>query len=388
MAVSPPFTIYSETDRTTVIFLVVAGLISLVALLVLLAAMFFLSKSKKYTHTHFQAYIVCLLLANAMQAWGNTMSFKWVQQAGVVDGPFCAAQGGLIQGGNIGSALWSLILSLHLFNLLFLRYKTSRMISWWIIAFVWSFIFTIVFLGPVGIQTVARGPYFGIERLSCWITDNYRMEQIFLEYLIEYMALFLNVLLHTATLMRVRGNLLRVDGKWRLRFVPLGDSWQLALGRDFTDSTMLRLAQHMVLYPLVYAATIFPVSFVRLAQFRGADIPAWAEVVTVSIFNLNGFLNVLLFFGARRFFPEPGSIPEFTVSRKDVDAVVAQHGVTPFTLQRPASEASSVLDISQVQADPVSLPPPAVVHEVPERVSSRRRFSMASINSVTPLNIF
>jgi hypothetical protein len=55
-----------------------------------------------------------------------------------------------------------------------------------------------------------------------------------------------NFFMHVVTLMRVRGNLLRVDGRWRLRFVPLGDSWQLSLGRDFTDSTMLRLAQHMI----------------------------------------------------------------------------------------------------------------------------------------------
>jgi hypothetical protein len=52
--------------------------------------------------------------------------------------------------------------------------------------------------------------------------------------------------MHIATWLRVRGNLLRVDGRWRMRFVPLGDSWQLSLGRDFTDSTMLRLAQHMI----------------------------------------------------------------------------------------------------------------------------------------------
>lgn len=62
----------------------------------------------------------------------------------------------------------------------------------------------------------------------------------------EYLAVALNFFLHTATLLRVRGNLLRIDGRWRMRFVPLGESWQLALGRDFTDSTMLRLAQHMI----------------------------------------------------------------------------------------------------------------------------------------------
>ncbi|KAJ7430585.1 hypothetical protein B0H11DRAFT_2135038 [Mycena galericulata] len=377
MAVSPASTIYSETDRTTVIFLVVAGLISFAALLVLLGMMFFLSK--KYTHTHFQAYFVCLLLANTMQAWGSTMSLKWVQLRGVVDGPFCAAQGGITQGGNIGAAFWSFIISLHLFNLLFLRYKTTKAISWAIIAFGWSFIFTLVFLGPVAIQTNARGHYFGISRTSCWITDNYRTEMILLEYLIEYLALALNFFLHVATLLRVRGNLLHVDGRWSLRFVPLGDSWQLALGRDYTDSSMVRLAQHMVWYPLAYGATIIPVSFVRLAQYRGAQVPAWADIIAVGIFNLVGFFNVLLFFGARRLFPEPGMIPEFTAQRsKHVDAIVAQHGVTPFTLQRPATEMEK--ETTQIQT------PPGVVY--PERISSRRQLSIesiASVNSQTPL---
>jgi len=371
MAVSPASLIYDDAHRTTVIFLVASGLISLTGLLVLLGMMVFLSK--KYTHTHFQAYFVCLLLANTMQAWGSTMSLKWLQLGGVFDGSFCAAQGGIAQGGNIGAAIWSSIISLHLFNLLFLRYKTPKAISWATIAFGWSFIFTVVFLGPVAIQTAARGHYFGIYRTSCWITDGYATEQVFLEFLIEYLALFLNLLLHVATLLRVRGNLLRIDGRWHMRFVPLGDSWQLALGRDFTDSSMLRLAQHMVWYPLAYAATIIPISFVRLAQFRGAHVPGWTEVITGSIFNLVGFFNVLLFFGARRFFPEPGLIPEFTAQRsKDVDAIVAQHGVTPFTLQRPATEMETQPEMTQR---------PLPVYEYPERVSSRSRLSMASVDS-------
>ncbi|KAJ7136072.1 hypothetical protein C8R44DRAFT_848804 [Mycena epipterygia] len=382
--VSPSSTIYSAGDRTTVIILVVSGLISFAALAVLFALMCFMSK--KYTHTHFQAYFVCLLLANTMQAWATTMSLKWVYRGGVVDGAFCAAQGGIKQGGDIGTALWSFVISLHLFNLLFLRYKTTKMISWGIIIFGWSFIFSVVFLGPVAIQTVARGHYFGISRHSCWITQEYRTEQIFLEYFFEYLAVALNFFLHIATLLRVRGNLLRVDGRWRMRFVPLGESWQLALGRDFTDSTMLRLAQHMIWYPVraalrslrtvAYAVTILPISFTRLCDLGGMSVPLWADGLAGVIFNLNGFVNVVLFFGSRRFFPEAGSIPAFT-ERKDVDrdTIVAQHGVTPFTLQRPES-----IEVENRQ------PSSATRRDFPDRVSSRRRVSMASsVNSLTPL---
>ncbi|KAJ7145392.1 hypothetical protein C8R43DRAFT_1012615 [Mycena crocata] len=372
-------TIYSIAERNVVIITVVCGLISLTALLVLFGLM--ISMSKRYSHTHFQAYFVCLLLANTMQAWATVMDIKWVELRGVLDGAFCAAQGGLAQGGNVGTAVWSFVISLHLFNLLFLRYKTPKMISWGIIVFGWSFIFTIVFLGPVAIESGARGHYFGISELSCWITNAYHKEQIFLEYFLQILAVVLNFFLHVATLLRVRGNLLRVDGRWRIRFVPLGESWQLALGRDFTDSTMLRLAQHMVwcVYPVAYAVTITPVGIVRLMAFCDMDIPLWAEALTGSIYDLGGFINVMLFFGVRRVFPDEGALPEFTAPRKDVDAIVAKHGVEPFTLQRPASEMEAELEAKADLERGLS-------RDYPKRVSSRgRRFSLASINSQAPL---
>ncbi|KAJ7484696.1 hypothetical protein FB451DRAFT_1233203 [Mycena latifolia] len=375
--VSPPFTIYNSAERNAVITQIVAGLISLTALLVLFVLMTFMKK--KYMHTHFQAYFVCLLLANTMQAWAVIMSLKWVEHGGVVDGAFCAAQGGIKQGGNLGTAVWSFVISLHLFNLLFLRYKTPKVISWGIVVFGWSFIFTLVFLGPVAIETAARGHYFGIAGHSCWITPNYRLQQIFLEYFFEYLAVALNFFLHLATLLRVRGNLLRVDGRWRMRWVPLGESWQLALGRDFTDSAMLRLAKHMMWYPVAYAVTVFPISITRLTEFCGMNVPLWADALTGCIFDLGGFVNVLLFFGARHFFPEASALPEFTAQRKDVDrdAIVAQHGVTPFTLQRSTSQLSEESDMSEAEMK---------IRE--GSLSPRRRTSMlsvSSVNSVTPL---
>jgi hypothetical protein len=75
-------------------------------------------------------------------------------------------------------------------------------------------------------------------------------------------------------------------------------------------------------------------------------------------------VNVLLFFGARRFFPDASALPEFTAQRKDLDSIVAQHGVEPFTLQRPESAE--------------------VRHEFPTRISSRRS-SLQSIDTLTPL---
>ncbi|KAJ7039854.1 hypothetical protein C8F04DRAFT_281210 [Mycena alexandri] len=362
--VSPLSSVYSAAERNTVIILVATALISLAGLLVLLGLMVFMSN--KYSHTHFQAYFVCLLLANTMQAWGNTMSLKWVENHGVYDGSFCAAQGGLNQGGNLGAAVWSFAISLHLFNLLFLRFKTPKMVSRALIVFGWCFIFSIVFIGPVAVETTARGHFFGISDLWCSITPAYRTEHIFLEYFFQFISVVANLFLHTATLLRVRGNLLRVEGRWRLRFLPLGDSWQLSLGRDFTDSAMLRLVQHMVWYPVAFGVTIIPTGIVHLATFCGMEATLPIQAVAGSIFNLGGFVNVVLFLGARRWFPEPGAIPEFTAQRqrKDVDGIVARHGVTPFTLQRSLTDSEAEAEKENEDA-------------AYARVSSRRRAALS-----------
>ncbi|KAJ7048588.1 hypothetical protein C8F01DRAFT_995368 [Mycena amicta] len=339
---------YTEGQRNTVLVLVICGIVSLTAVLGLFGVRVSIDPNgKKYRHTHFLAYFVCLLLANTMQAWSTIMSLKWVVEKEVLDGPHCYAQAGIMQGGNVAAALWSAIISLHLFNLLFLRYQTTAAICWAIIAFGWSFVFTFVFLGPVAIQTEARGHYFGISGLWCWITPAYRTEQIFLEYFIQFLSVVLSFLLHVVTFLRVRGNLLRVDGRWHFR---VGASWKLALGRDYTDSAMLRLVQHMVWYPVAFAATILPVAIARIPALCGMpDIPLWLQAITGAIYDLSGLVNVVLFLGVHRLFPQPEDTPEFTVDRSvaekengaSKDEIVKSWGVTPFLMTQQDHEAQT-----------------------------------------------
>ena len=151
-----------------------------------------------YHRTHIFAYYVSLLVANALQAAGTLMNFNWVAQGYVVSGPYCSAQGdeapfnnrlvaklgtgALKQAGNVGTAMWSFMIAIHLLNLLFLRRKTT-VIGLIITLFGgWSVLATIIFIGPGLIQTQAQGPYFGVSGFWCWITHEYPREQFFLEY--------------------------------------------------------------------------------------------------------------------------------------------------------------------------------------------------------------
>jgi len=92
------------------------------------------------------------------------------------------AVGGIKQAGNIGTALWSFMIAVHLFNLLFLRWKSTSIGLFITLIVGWDAIAVIIFIGAGVIQTSAKGPYFGVSGFWCWITHNYPREQFFLEY--------------------------------------------------------------------------------------------------------------------------------------------------------------------------------------------------------------
>ena len=111
------------------------------------------------------------------------MSVKWVTDRAVVAGHYCSFQGGLKQAGNVGMALWyamhvhppgvlplytdmrrayrSFMLSIHVFNVLFMRLSPSTLGRYLLISGGWFAVLFVVVIGPLAIQTDSKGPYFG-----------------------------------------------------------------------------------------------------------------------------------------------------------------------------------------------------------------------------------
>ncbi|KAF5370389.1 hypothetical protein D9758_006926 [Tetrapyrgos nigripes] len=323
-------------ERAGVICLTVAGLLSLSAVVVLI--LFKTPKPSTYRRTHLFGYLLSLLLANAIQSAGTVMSLKWVGENRVIFGTFCTNQGAIKQTGNVSTALWSFMMSLHLFNLLFLRGSVTRLGFWLTIVFGWGLVVFIVLIGPAAIEKQEKGPYFGISGPWCWITSAYPKEQILLEYFFEFLSAFLSFILYTFVLLRVRGNLVRLESEgryhWKLRFVPKGEGWQLSIGRDLIDSTMLKVAQNMVWYPVAYSIILIPITIIRLSEFSGDNIPFGAVIFADVVFNLTGFINVILLMTTRRLLPDMETVPEFNTQRSKRASIFQRNGITPFTLER------------------------------------------------------
>lgn len=291
----------------------------------------------EHKRTHFVAYFNSLLLANLLQAIGTLMNAQWVIKGAVYGGGLCSVQGGIKQMGNVAAALWSFMIALHTFNLLFLRRKMTALGQWLTIIIGWTAVLFIIIIGPLAIQTAEKGPYFGISGYWCWITDAYPAEQTYLEYFFEWLAAFFSFILYTCILLRVRGNLIRDNkGVWTLRWVPSHQSWQLSVQRDMLDTAMRKLAASMVWHPVAYTILIVPITLARFISFAGSSVPPSITFLADFIFNLSGLVNLILVLTTRCLLPDLHTLPDLTTPRLNLDKDSPEAvGITPFVLQRP-----------------------------------------------------
>lgn len=325
--------IYGTSESAGIKSLVAAGALSGVAVICLLVVM--LVRPPCYRNTHVIPIFLSLLFANILQAVASMMDARWIIDGAVKGGNFCSAQGGLKNGGNVAAALWSSVLSVHVFMLLFLRKGMTDAVCTAIVTVGWVLVGVVVSVGPLAIQTAARGDYFGVSGYWCWITHNYPEEQTFLEYFFEFLSASCSIILYTAIVLRVRGNLTAASGKWRLRFVPRGERWLLAVSRDFTDTCMMSVAARMVWHPVAYTVCLLPVTLARFISFGGREVPFWATVSSDFIFNLQGLVNVLLVLCTRHLIPDTSSLPMFAPRKVIEESSPEVYGITPYVLTKP-----------------------------------------------------
>lgn len=90
---------------------------------------------------------------------------------------------------------------------------------------------------------------FGIFLRQFIFSELNRKHDQFIQYLLflqEFLSAGVGFVLYALVLLRVRGNLTTIGGRWRMRWIPRSQAWQLSIGRDMLDSAMLRVAANMV----------------------------------------------------------------------------------------------------------------------------------------------
>jgi len=265
-------------------------------------------------------------------------------------GQFCSIQGAIKQASDVGTAIFALIIAVHTFLILFLRWQIRTYVLWLTLVAAWSGIAAIVLAGPTQISSNQRGPFFGISGYWCWITGPYSAEHITLDYMFMFMSSTFSFILYLLVFLRLRGNI--VLSGWYIAFRTVNKSknaiWR---GRNFADDHMMTIARQMMLYPVAYTITILPISVARFCGWRGrSKVPFAVTIFCDVIFLLSGMVNVTLFVTTRRVLPAQSIIPRrFVISRPKLTESFVQSDTDAFYQDDPMEKQTEASGTSILQ---------------------------------------
>ncbi|KZT72145.1 hypothetical protein DAEQUDRAFT_809405 [Daedalea quercina L-15889] len=281
-----------------------------------------------FVRSHVAAYFVSLLWCDLMQAFAAMLSVRWLSAGAVTMGPYCTYQGFLKQSADVSMAIWTVMIALHTFLVVFLRWSMRRRSLFVMFVTGWAFVLLIVIIGPAGYNK-ELGPFYAINGYYCWINGNYGSERITLDLLWLFLGAILGFLLYGLVFLNLRGNV-TTSGIYLRR-----DSRIVRM----VDEDSVAIARQMLIYPVAFTILIIPNAAVRFVAWSGTAVPDAASSFADTVFLMCGLVDVLLFVLTRRVLPDHSVIPKgYTLCfwrKKDADS----------SLQRSIS-ARPVIDLN------------------------------------------
>jgi len=250
----------------------------------------------KLMKTPLDAYILSLIVSDFVQSLGSVLTIRWINQQQVFCGSYCTAQGFIQLLGETSSAMATVAIGVHTFLKIAFRLKLKNMwIARVVISLIW--IYVILFAGiGAGVHHSRTVDSSGDPDLFdvptpywCWVGGRFSGERIGGEYLWLWLAALSSIVLYFP-LYCIVGGQIHLDSSARLgvRLRARGESHQ-------TGGVHFRI----LLYPIAYTIMVLPLSVSRWILFRTNKEPGSAVFATITLFELTGFVNVLLLFYTR-----------------------------------------------------------------------------------------
>lgn len=322
---------YTNIEVVGVGFLVAAGALSLLTAGCLFLFILFKictvrdAADGSFFRNPLAVYFACLLFSDVIEGVSSVINASWVTHRGIEQSSLCVAQAALKQAGHLGTAFWSLVIACQTFVVLFYGIRSEKWVTYTTLIGVWLLVLLLMLLGPLAIAKPAHGPFWGIKGSWCWIEDGYPIERHVLQYTYQFVSAFGSMILYTLVVLRIRGNIV-VNG-WRFSFqrrrprskTPDSSTLQPAYytlhRRQRThdshvvtnlsqpNSQVIKVAKHMMLYPIAYMILILPHATTRFMYFAGHSISHLTMICTATLLMLNGFVDTVLFLTTRRVLP-------------------------------------------------------------------------------------
>ncbi|KAH9083445.1 hypothetical protein EDB83DRAFT_15305 [Lactarius deliciosus] len=226
-------------------------------------------------------YMLSIFAYDILQALGGILDVRWAHDGIVTAGPYCTAQGIIQQSGELGVALFTLIITVHTFVVALWKVGIeARHFAFVIVALASLFVALWVGIGN-GIHKNFESP----TPYWCWIGPEYNAERLGGEYVWIWIALFASVIMYIPLYFWTKGRLSVDPDKW----------YKFHLSESDDEYPQRRAALGMLFYPLGYSLVVLPLSVVRWSLSGHKNVPSAAAFFAVSMFNMSGAVNVLLF---------------------------------------------------------------------------------------------
>jgi len=265
-----------------------SGFISLVAVLVAFIVYFRNAFRDRILIRHSaDIYMLSLFTFDTIMALGNMADIKWIGEGKLYTGGFCTTQGILLQLGDTGSALATLVIAVHTFVVVLWNHEHSSVYAaYFIVALTWAFV---AFFTAMGVTIHTQGSNFYETPVGywCWIGTRFKAEQYSGQYVWVWLTMLVSFFAYTPLFFWARGNISISRRHW----------WKLKCHRSMqaeqdidpdTDSRWRSV--RMIAYPIVFTVTTLPLSVVRWESDFGSARQQFstATFTVVFIYGLTG----------------------------------------------------------------------------------------------------
>ncbi|KAI6157077.1 hypothetical protein BKA82DRAFT_994530, partial [Pisolithus tinctorius] len=104
------------------------------------------------TDTHIHYYFLNMMISHLILSIGELLNIKWIVEARLYPGTVCTIQGFLIQLGNVGVALSTMAVAVHVLQVLVLQWRSPPKLALLVLAIIWLLIFLLVVVPPIVVQ--------------------------------------------------------------------------------------------------------------------------------------------------------------------------------------------------------------------------------------------
>lgn len=241
-----------------------------------------------------EVYFLNQLGWDLVQAFGGVMNIKWGIDEAVEPGPYCSAQGAIKHMSDVGSALSTLIISLH----------TLRVVCFWrvgdsdretestgenvpvrrrdlihslvLVACLWCLLGLLV---TINVTADGVQQFYGPTGYWCWIQAPHSIQRTATDFGFMWITAICNVVVYGLLFLYFKGYITS-DG-FHVKLFRVRDS------ASFHTLMPRKQVYGLLLYPIVYMLTVLPLSIARYRTFAHHHVPFGVTIFVDCIYLSN-----------------------------------------------------------------------------------------------------